>query len=217
MRAHARNELLEKDGSSQIGADGSILRRRVHHGPNCYIDGIWCIRETREETTRRGMADMHESQGGLAASRVPNALGWSGSGFTVSVFVATASLTALPLHFKTAAVRPSSIRAYFLEDEQRVLGELRTYEYDLHFAELPRELPSYLEECLRRACTGGAKLAWLAFEGSFSFDHLLTEDVADQIYGVCITDCEPRVVLDDATLDRAAWRSELAELRQLFV
>jgi len=187
------------------------------HGPNCYIDGIWCIRETREETTRRGMADMHESQGGLAASRVPNALGWSGSGFTVSVFVATASLTALPLHFKTAAVRPSSIRAYFLEDEQRVLGELRTYEYDLHFAELPRELPSYLEECLRRACTGGAKLAWLAFEGSFSFDHLLTEDVADQIYGVCITDCEPRVVLDDATLDRAAWRSELAELRQLFV
>jgi len=34
MRAHARNELLEKDGSSQIGADGSILRRRVHHAPS---------------------------------------------------------------------------------------------------------------------------------------------------------------------------------------
>ncbi len=29
MRAHARNELLEKDGSSQVGANGSILRRRV--------------------------------------------------------------------------------------------------------------------------------------------------------------------------------------------
>jgi len=32
MRAHARNELLEKDGSSQIGANGSILRRRVQEG-----------------------------------------------------------------------------------------------------------------------------------------------------------------------------------------
>jgi len=29
MRAHARYELLEKEGSCYLGADGSILRRRV--------------------------------------------------------------------------------------------------------------------------------------------------------------------------------------------
>jgi len=100
-----------------------------------------------------------------------------------------------------------------LEDEDRVLGGLRTYEYALDFKELPGELRSYLEECLRQACDGGAKLAWLGFEGSFSFDYLLADQVADQIYGVCTANGELLVALDDATLTSDSWKVELSRFR----
>jgi len=39
MRAHARYELLEKEGSRYLGADGSILRRRVQRSYDC-VDRI---------------------------------------------------------------------------------------------------------------------------------------------------------------------------------
>ena len=35
MRAHVRYELLEKEGSCYLGADGSILRRRVQLTQAC--------------------------------------------------------------------------------------------------------------------------------------------------------------------------------------
>jgi hypothetical protein len=146
-------------------------------------------------------------------SIVLDALGWSGSGYTVSVFVVTDSPAPPLLRFETETVHPSLVRTYFLEDEERVLGESHTYEYDLNFTELPPELRSYLEECLRQACDGGAKLAWLGFEGSFSFDYLLADQVADQIYGVCTASGELLVALDDATLTSDSWKAELSRLR----
>jgi hypothetical protein len=148
------------------------------------------------------------------SSIIRDALGWKGSGYTVSVFVVTGSPAPPPLRFETEAVRPSSVWTYPLEDEGRVLGGLRTYEYDLSFEELPRELRSYLEDCLRQACDGGATLAWLAFEGSFSFEYILTDEVADQIYGVCATSRGPVVALDDATRESASWKAELGEFRK---
>jgi hypothetical protein len=147
-------------------------------------------------------------------NHIVDALGWSGSGYTVNVFVVTDSPTPPLPRFETGTMHPSSVRSYYLEDEERVLGGLRTYEYDLDFKELPGELRSYLEECLRQACDGGAKLAWLGFEGSFSFDYLLADQVADQIYGVCATGSEPTVVLDDATLVSASWKTELSRFRE---
>jgi len=147
-------------------------------------------------------------------SRTFDALGWSGSGYTVSVFVVVDSLTPPPLRFETETVRPFSVRTYYLEDEEHVLGGLRTYEYDLSFKELPRGLRSYLEDCLRQACDSGAKLAWLAFEGSFSFEYILTNEVADQIYGVCATNSKPVVALDDAMRESTPWKAELNRFRE---
>ncbi len=150
---------------------------------------------------------------GPLVNHIVDALGWSGSGYTVNVFVVTDSPTPPLLRFENGTVRPTSVRSYYLEDEERVLGGLRTYEYALDFKELPGELPSYLEECLRQACDGGAKLAWLGFEGSFSFDYLLADQVADQIYGVCTASGELLVALDDATLTSDSWKAELSRLR----
>lgn len=144
---------------------------------------------------------------------IRDALGWRGSGYTINVFVVTDSPAPPPLRFETEAVRPSSVRSYYLEDEERVLGGLRTYEYALDFEELPRELRSYLEDCLRQACDGGAKLAWLAFEGSFSFEYILADEVADQVYGVCATNRGPVLALDDATREGDSWKVELGKFR----
>jgi len=150
---------------------------------------------------------------GPPVSIVIDALGWRGSGYTVSVFVVTDVSTPPHLRFETTTVRPSSVSAYFLEDEEHVLGESRTYVYDLEFEALPKDLPSYLDACLRQACNGGATLAWLGFEGSFSFEYILADEIADQVYGVCATGGEATVVLDDATLVSASWKAELRRLR----
>jgi hypothetical protein len=146
--------------------------------------------------------------------RILEAIGWTGTGYTVILFVVTSSPTPLSLDFETETVHPSSVRIYILEDENQVLGGLHTHEYDLRFEELPRELGLYLGDCLRQACTGGAGFAWLAFEGSFNFDYILNDQVADQIYGICAAGSEPIVVLDDAIQASSAWKDELSRLRE---
>jgi len=147
-------------------------------------------------------------------SRILDALGWSGAGFTVNLFVVTSASAPLPLGFETGTVHPTSVRTYVLEDENRVLGGLQTYEYDLQFETLPPALESYLGECLRQACSGSARVAWLAFEGSFDFGYILAEPVADQIYGICVAGGAPVVVLDDSTLGSSAWKDKLSRLRE---
>jgi len=147
-------------------------------------------------------------------SDILGALGWSGVDFMVSVFVVTNSPAPLALDFETGNIHPSSVRTYVLEDEGLVLGGLHTYEYDLRFDALPQQLESYVGECLRQACSGGTRFAWLAFEGSLSFGYILAEEVADQIYGICLAGSEPVVVLDDSTLASSVWKDEFSRLRE---
>lgn len=153
-------------------------------------------------------------QRGFEMGRIRDVLGWSGVDFMVSVFVVTDSPAPLALDFETGNIRPPSVRTYVLEDEDRALGGLQTYEYDLRFDALPQELKSYLGECLRQACSGGARFAWLAFEGSFDFGYILAEEMADQIYGMCVAGREPVVILDDLTLGSSVWKDELSRLRE---
>jgi hypothetical protein len=147
-------------------------------------------------------------------SRIRDALGWSGTDFTVTLFVVTSSPAPLSLGFEIGTVRPSSVGTFVLEDEDRVLGGLQTYEYDLLFNALPTELESYLRECLRQACSGGARFAWLAFEGTFSFEYILAEEFANQIYGVCVAGSEPVVVVDDSILASSEWKDDLRRMRE---
>jgi hypothetical protein len=101
-----------------------------------------------------------------------------------------------------------------LEDDRDALTALSlVYEYNFEFEVLPKDLKKPLEACLRTACEHPGSVAWLAFEGSFHFDHILTESVADQIYGVCATGDSPLVVLDDEPAARAALRDRMRAYR----
>ncbi|MGW6915901.1 hypothetical protein ACWGB8_19110 [Kitasatospora sp. NPDC054939] len=51
--------------------------------------------------------------------------------------------------------------------------------------------------------------------GSFHFDHLLTDDIAGQVYGVCAAGDPPLVVLDDDPTGRAALLGRMRAYRKL--
>ncbi|GAA4985222.1 hypothetical protein GCM10023334_115970 [Nonomuraea thailandensis] len=53
-------------------------------------------------------------------------------------------------------------------------------------------------------------VAWLGFEGSFHFDHLLTADGAHQIYGVCSGGGPPELALEDEERRGERWREAAA-------
>lgn len=55
-------------------------------------------------------------------------------------------------------------------------------------------------------------VAWAAFEGSFSFDHLLTADIANQVYAVADTR-GAAVAVDDQARASAAWADRVARAR----
>lgn len=56
-------------------------------------------------------------------------------------------------------------------------------------------------------------MAWAAFEGTFHYDQLLTERVAHQVYGYCVTGAEPVVEWDTAALRSDEWRLGIGEAR----
>ncbi|MFF3329472.1 hypothetical protein ACFYWX_07890 [Streptomyces sp. NPDC002888] len=56
-------------------------------------------------------------------------------------------------------------------------------------------------------------MAWAAFEGTFHYDELLTDQVAHQVYGYRTTGAEPVVEWDTAALRGEEWRHRIAEAR----
>jgi hypothetical protein len=85
---------------------------------------------------------------------------------------------------------------YELEDETLVLGGRNTYEYDSEFRRPPRELAGTLRTVLLAPGQTAIRGAWRGLHGSFSFEHLLTDDVAYQIYGLRLPGEEPLLRLD---------------------
>ena len=145
---------------------------------------------------------------------IHDALAVYGPGYTVSLFAVMRPDSTPALEFTVDETTPREVRSFNLEDDYHVLARFRMIEYDIELDHLPDPLGSYLEGCLRIACCGGAVAAWLGFEGSFSFEHLLTSDSADKLYGLCGPDQPPRVVLDLRELDSDAWRSAVTQLRR---
>jgi len=146
-------------------------------------------------------------------SRVTDALAWRGSGFIVSLFLVSRSAEPPDLDFVTSEVSLSSVRNYELERDDRDRDDPYVYEYDLYLEELPVNLEAFLSECLRRACEKGL-VAWLGFEGSFDFGHLLTAEVADQTYGVCVAGSLPAIAIDDDILTGTVWPLTLGDARR---
>ncbi|MBD3147457.1 hypothetical protein [Microbispora bryophytorum] len=148
-------------------------------------------------------------------SRILDAMYSDGITPTVELFLVSPSGVAVDFTEAWGQCAPKRTRAYRLEDDRDALTPLSlVYEYDFEFEVLPEDLEKLLEACLRRACEHPGCVAWLAFEGSFHFDHILTESVADLIYGVCATGESPLVVLDDEPAARAALRDRMRAYRR---
>lgn len=134
---------------------------------------------------------------------IDEALTWSGSGATLSMFVVyKGSFTLDP---ETLSLEPAPIhtRSYALDDEEEVLAGRSVVEYDFVYADVPPNLEDLLLRCLHAARASGAEVAWFGFEGSFDFGCLLGPEIATQIYAVI--DSEGTSLSGDATLSSKAW------------
>lgn len=129
-------------------------------------------------------------------SKLLAALSWSGRDTMLSLFVA---FPGDPTHVLPPDRRsqPDAVRTYELEDLDGRLPGLSVVEYDLTFDAPPPDLEAVVRGWLQMAIAAGASLAWFAFEGSFDFEHLLTPDIADQIYAVATPEGEELALADD--------------------
>lgn len=115
---------------------------------------------------------------------VSDAIQWTGTSAIVSLFVVAPSSVTPHVKMTHRATSPFQVRSYELVDDEVVLPERCVHEFDAEFGDVPRDLESYLHDCLAEALEAGGLVAWLGFEGSFDFHHLLTDDIATEIYGV---------------------------------
>ncbi|GAB4102226.1 hypothetical protein GCM10028790_12440 [Micromonospora taraxaci] len=131
----------------------------------------------------------------------------------VSVFVPGTPVVSP--NFVFGGTTPAEVRTYSLEqdDPPGSFPCARVTEFDLVFDVLPADLGHYLEDCLKVACSASASVVWMAFEGSFHFDHILTEAIAPQVYGICAPGDDPVIVPDLETLKTPHWRSVVASYR----
>jgi hypothetical protein len=132
----------------------------------------------------------------------------------VTVFVIGAGNESLPSEtFQLAGLAPDNVRPFMLQEQPATIVPLGLMSYDLTFHDTSLALSTYTRQVLRRLCADGRAVAWAGFEGSFHYDHLLTEDIASSVYGYCASGAEPVVAWDFATLRSAAWRQRIAETR----
>lgn len=134
---------------------------------------------------------------------IADALAWSGSGATLSMFVVSKGSALLDLATLSLEPAPIRTRTYALDDEGNVLFGRSVVEYDLAYAEVPPNLEVLLTRCLHAARAAGAEVAWFGFEGAFDFGCLLSPEIANQIYAVI--DSEGLALASDSTLSSKAW------------
>ena len=131
----------------------------------------------------------------------------------LSLFVVWAAADRSELVVSPAPTPPRLVRSYDLPDERGYLNGRATSEFDLIFDSVPADLDQVVEAWLIAATRAGGLLAWFGFEGSFSFEYLLTAEVADQIYGVAGQDFIVLATADDHRTGDG-WVDELAVARR---
>lgn len=142
-----------------------------------------------------------------------DAVAWSGTDATLSMFVISSEPVTAEFAASLAAQPPHHINIYDLEDEAGVLGERHIREFDLVWGELPDHLEQIVSACLQGVMSAGSEVAWFGFEGSFDYDHLLHPDIADQIYAIGASG-ELWIAMEDEKRRSKEWRSLLAVLRR---
>ncbi|MEU0094888.1 hypothetical protein [Kribbella sp. NPDC006257] len=117
-------------------------------------------------------------------SELVEAITWLGTEAVLCLFVVGDAAVVSQAPVVSGVEAPRVVKSYYLDDPDARLGGRVVYEHDLVFSAVPANLESLVRTWLDAAVDAGAELAWFAFEGSFHFDHLLTPDVADQVYGI---------------------------------
>ncbi|ULR50295.1 hypothetical protein [Streptomyces deccanensis] len=148
-----------------------------------------------------------------AVDSLREALCWRGPA-SVNVFVLGAGGAPLPEDaFHLAGLVPDAVLAFPLMEPPPAVARLGLVSYDLDFEDTSLDLHVYARAVLRRVCEGTRAVAWTAFEGAFHYDELLTDRVAPQVYGYCVSGGEPVTAWDLTALRSAEWRSRVAEAR----
>ena len=140
------------------------------------------------------------------------AISWSGTDVMLSLFVIWSAGERGEVSAPSAVSQPRSSRTYQLEDVDDILRGKRISETDLRFDAVPPDLDRLLEVWLTTAIRAGGAVAWFGFEGSFSFEHLLTPDVAELVYGVAGPNFVALATNDHVRASRS-WLSQLAAAR----
>ncbi|WP_329376637.1 hypothetical protein OG625_03810 [Streptomyces sp. NBC_01351] len=138
---------------------------------------------------------------------------WRGPA-SVNVFVVGAGNTPLPAEaFHLAGLVPDDMLPFVLMEQPAAVEPFGLISYDLDFEDTSLDLREYTRAALARLCEDHRAVAWAGFEGSIHYDHLLTDEVARQIYGYCASGTEPVIEWDLATLRTERWRRRLTEAR----
>ncbi|MEU9371254.1 hypothetical protein AB0D71_42830 [Streptomyces avermitilis] len=147
------------------------------------------------------------------AGEIRDLLSWRGP-VSVNVFVIGAGNTPLPEEaFHLAGMAPDAFLPFPLLEQPEAIERLGLVSYDIDFDDTSLDLRGYTRAVLRRVCADTRAVAWAAFEGAFHYDELLTDVVANQVYGHCMTGTEPVVEWDIAALRAEEWRHRIAEAR----
>ncbi|MEV6593564.1 hypothetical protein [Streptomyces acidicola] len=148
-------------------------------------------------------------------SSLKEAITWSGPAVVILFTLGRAESRLEEGEFDISGVRPDEVGLYEMRSEPRE-RQAAVREYDLTIPDgcldAP-DFPAYLRECLRKASVRTEGIAWLTFEGAFHFEHLFTDDIADQVYGYCVAGGEPVVVWDLEIMKSDRWKREIREVR----
>ncbi|WP_329064067.1 hypothetical protein [Streptomyces sp. NBC_01429] len=147
-------------------------------------------------------------------SSLKEAICWSGPAVVILFTLGRAESSLLESEFETPGMRPDEVERFPVSAEEGGRQAV-VREYDLTFQDADQDFAPYLRTCLRKASAHAEGIAWLAFEGAFHFDHLFTEDVADQIYGYRVPGGDPVVAWDSAILKSDGWKQEIGEVRSV--
>ncbi|MBV7700079.1 hypothetical protein [Streptomyces sp. TRM70350] len=145
-------------------------------------------------------------------SSLKEAITWSGPAVVILFTLGRAESSLGQEEFDVAGTRPDEVEIFPISPEPGGRKAV-VREYDLTFHDVDQVAAPYLRQCLRKAAAHAEGIAWLAFEGAFHFDHLFTDDIADQIYGYCVTGEDPVVAWDHATLASDGWKQGIGEVR----
>lgn len=146
-------------------------------------------------------------------NRLLAALAWSGRDTMLSLFVLFPRDEPTSLSRPVGVSSPTTVRTYALEDLDARMPSVTCVEYDLTYSDPPPDLALVVRCWLQAAISAGALVAWFAFEGSFDFKHVLTPEIADQVYAVATPDGN-QLALADEHREGPDWVASLEAVRR---